>query len=370
MKSELRSLIMQKRVIVCCGAGGVGKTSVAAALAVAAARLGRRVLVVTIDPSRRLAETLHVMRNPPRPVPLPAECLAQAGISAPGSLEAWMLDPQVVSDSVVRRFSRNQEEAGSLLQNRIYRSVTSMVAGMQEYTAVEAIHGFITDECYDLIVLDTPPSRNALHFLEAPGRINRFLDGRLFRFFLPSDSSLIRRATSAVLNKVFDIAFGQESRQELMVFFGLFASVLQRVNVNAEEMRQFFSRPDVTFIVVTSPTQEALEEARYIEKRTREDLKLNLSGYILNRSLAHEDKRFPDDAFFSGSGLSTMACEQFRVLAEQERRTSEEHRAILASLEERLGHEACIFAEAMPYLSQGVADMDSLLTLIKAQGLA
>ena len=366
--TPLARLIHDRRVIVCCGAGGVGKTSVSAALALGAARQGRRVLVVTIDPSRRLPEILALSRNPPRPVSLPSDRLAAVGIRPPGFLDAWMLDPQMVADSVVRRMSSSEKEASSLLTNRIYRNVTSMVAGMQEYTAVEAIHGFIKDKRYDLIILDTPPSRNALHFLKAPGRITSFMDGRIFRFFLPGTTSLIKRATSAVLNKVLDLAFGQASRKELLTFFGLFSTILKRISSDAEEMRLFFQRRDVAFVVVTSPAQEALKEALYFEKKTSKDLKLNLSGYILNRSLAFDTgKALPDDGYFAGSAIPAAARRKLRHLAEQELFISRQHRELLANLRSRLGKQQGVFAEALPYLSEGVADMKALLRLVHSQ---
>src|SRR5262249_19564947 len=139
----IESLVRGQRIIVCCGAGGVGKTTTAAALALAGARLGRRVLVLTIDPSRRLAETLGVTRNPPKPVRLPEDRLTQAEIVPPATLEAWMLDPKLVSDEAVRRLVKNDAEADRVLQNRIYQHVTAMVAGMHEYTAMEALHRFV-----------------------------------------------------------------------------------------------------------------------------------------------------------------------------------------------------------------------------------
>ena len=150
--SVIHQLLTTRKVLVCCGAGGVGKTTVSASLALAAARAGKRVLVVTIDPSKRLAETLGVSRNPEEPVQIPEDRLKAAGVT--GTLSAWMLDPQLVSDNVVRGFSKSEEDAQRLLANPIYRNVTSMVAGMQEYTAVEAMHGFVVDDTYDLVVLD------------------------------------------------------------------------------------------------------------------------------------------------------------------------------------------------------------------------
>ena len=154
--SAVAKLLQDKRVVVCCGAGGVGKTTVSASLAIAAARSGRRVLVVTIDPSKRLAEALGVDRNPIEPVSVSPEFAQQAGIR--GQLSAWMLDLQLVADRVVQSFSKNPDEARRLLDNKIYRNVAAMVAGMQEYTAVQALYEFVQNDEYDLVILDTPPS--------------------------------------------------------------------------------------------------------------------------------------------------------------------------------------------------------------------
>lgn len=127
-----------------CGAGGVGKTSVSAAVAISAARRGRRVLVVTIDPSRRLAELIGVSRNAPQPMPLSDAVTKEIGIKPPGSLSAWVLDPKHVADGVIRRLTKSPEEAERFIHNRIYTNVTEMLASMQEYSAVEAIYQFVT----------------------------------------------------------------------------------------------------------------------------------------------------------------------------------------------------------------------------------
>mgnify|MGYP001240600040 CR=1 FL=1 len=361
--SPLIDLISSKRIIVTCGAGGVGKTTISATLAICAARMGKRVLVVTIDPSKRLAETLGVSRNPPEPVRLPDDRLLQVGVAPPGALEAWMLDPQLVADNVVRRFSRTEEQAEELLQNRIYRNVTAMVAGMQEYTAVEALHQFIVSDRYDLIVLDTPPSRNALNFLAAPGRVEKFMDGRVFKYFLPSNESIMARAASKAVVSVMDLAFGQEAREELMSFFGLFSSILSRLSTNAQDMRKVFHDPSAAFIVVTSPAHEALAEARYFEHQTRDQLHLPLTGYLLNRSLATDAQYpYPDDAYFALSGLSPSAIESFQRIAQLELSTIEQHRALLDEISERVGKK--VFVTALPQIGDGVSDLIALNALV------
>ncbi|MFK7928255.1 MAG: ArsA family ATPase, partial [Myxococcota bacterium] len=178
MTLPIEELVMNRRILVVCGAGGVGKTTTATALALAGARQGRRVLALTVDPSKRLAQTLGVDRNLEAPISIPEERLRLAGIEPPGSLETWMLDPKLVADRMVQKLAKDPEEVERLMQNRIYRGISRMVAGMQEYMAMEALHEFHEEGRYDLVILDTPPSRNALAFLEGPQRMANFLDGR------------------------------------------------------------------------------------------------------------------------------------------------------------------------------------------------
>jgi anion-transporting ArsA/GET3 family ATPase len=365
--SPIADLLRTQRVVVCCGAGGVGKTTVSASLAIGAARMGRRVLVVTIDPSRRLAETLGVSRNPTEPVPLPDERQRLAGIEAPGSLSAWMLDPQLVSDNVVRGFSKSPEDARRLLDNPIYKNVTAMIAGMQEYTAVEALYQFVLDDTYDLVVLDTPPSRNALRFLEAPSRAGAFLDRRVFNLFLPGEGGAIRRMAQRLLERVMDTAFGADTRKELQQFFELFGNLLGHLNHNQAEMRAFFARPDVGFLLVTSPTQEALTEARYFEGKTRDELGLNLLGYVLNRSLAWARHRpFPRDELLPADAppAARGALEKLRRLAGTEEALVAQHTALAADLRQRAGGAGV--AWILPGLPEGASEMEALLTLSNA----
>ncbi len=365
--SPIADLLRRMRVIVCCGAGGVGKTTVSASLAIGAARMGRRVLVVTIDPSRRLAETLGVSRNPTEPVPLPIERQVMAGIDGQGSLSAWMLDPQLVSDKVVNGFSRSADDARNLLDNPIYKNVTAMIAGMQEYTAVEALHQFVLDDTYDLVVLDTPPSRNALRFLDAPNRVGAFLDGRVFHLFLPGEGSMIRRVAQRLLEAVMDVAFGESTRRELQQFFELFGNLLGHLNHNQAEMKAFFARDDVGFLLVTSPEQEAVSEARYFEVKTRDELGLNLLGYVLNRSLAwarHRPMPTEDLLPADAPAAARAALGRLQELAVTEARTVAQHAALAAELRQRAGIDG--FAWILPGLPEGASEMEALLTLSDA----
>jgi len=362
MKDAIAELLATKRVIVVCGAGGVGKTTTSASLALAAARAGQRVLVITIDPSKRLAQTLGVSPNEPEPKELPAARQRAVGIKARGSLAAWMLDPQSVSDRTVRQMSPNSKTAQMLLDNRIYRHVTSVIAGMQEYTAVEALHGFVRDEQYDLVVLDTPPSRNALRFLDAPSRAAAFLDQRVFRLFVPGSQNRIRQAATKALEGMLDLAFGAEARKELQQFFGLFEGIFVYLNGNQHEMRSFFGSDDVTFLLVSGPAQEALDEAHYFEQKARE-LSLPLCGYILNRSVAWAHGRpMPSKEVLheDASAVQRRAIEKLAALAGDEAQRVERHATLLRELKERAGTG---FAKALPELPSGASDLEALVAL-------
>lgn len=353
-------LIREKRVVVCCGAGGVGKTTVSAAMALAAARAGRRVLVITIDPSRRLAETLGVDRDLVEAVALSPERARAVAIEEPGRLSTWMLDPQRISNRVVKRLSSDPAKVQALLENRVYKNITAMIAGMQEYTAVEALHEFVTSGKYDLVILDTPPSRNALRFLDAPSRAGTFLDRRIFRLFVPGEENLIRQAASRIIEKVLDITLGEGARKELQEFFQLFEGILLHLNRNQGEMKRFFAGDEISFVLVVSPTQAAVEEAFYFEQKTRE-LELPLAGFVLNRSLAWASGRLmpsrsllDDDA----SEVEVSAVRKMGGLAKPENDQIMQHLKILEDLQQH--SEGKGFAWVLPELPAEASDLEAL----------
>lgn len=363
--TTIRALLETKRVIVCCGAGGVGKTTAAASLSLAAARMGRRVLVLTIDPSRRLAETLGVSRNPRDPVPLPDDRREAARIELPGSLDAWMLDPKLVADNAVRRLVTNPEEVERVLTNRIYRHVSAMVAGMHEYTAMEALYRLVHEGRYDLVVLDTPPSRNALDFLEAPRVLARLIDNRVFRAFLP-DGGLFARAASKFLHTIIATAFGDEFASELTMFMGTFSSIFATLNVDVNEMRDFMSQPEAAFLLVTSPASETLAEAHFFHEKTAE-LGLPFRGFVLNRSRARIGGRvFPDETLIAGEPRpeARSGLRKLQHFARIEQEAAQRDRKLLAELKSRAGDGA--LAVAIANLPQGADDMATLVEIANA----
>lgn len=363
-------ILGQKRVVVCCGAGGVGKTTTSAALALLAARAGRRVLVLTIDPSRRLAETLGVSQNPAAPVPLSAERLAAAGIVAPGSLDAWLLAPKQVADVAVRRLTRDPQEAERFLGNRIYQQVSLMVAGMHEYTAMEALHRLLAEGHYDLVVLDTPPSRNALDFLDAPGRLSRLLDGKVFRALLPRQGGLFSRAASRVVHRVLSAAFGVEFAEELVGFMSAFSGLFGVFTADVSAMRAFLGGPHSAFLMVCAPTDASVVEAHFFQDRALE-LGLPFRGFVLNRCRGvGPEKLFPSDTLLppEASPAAVSGFAKLRVLAREELGAAECDRRLLEQLSQRAGHGR--FAVAVPGMPQGADDMGTLIAVARALAAA
>ncbi|TVQ91071.1 MAG: ArsA family ATPase [Deltaproteobacteria bacterium] len=361
----IAELILHRKILVVCGAGGVGKTTTSTALALAAARKGRRVLALTVDPSRRLAQTLGVDRNLDTPVSISPERLAEAGIEPPGSLDAWMLDPKLVADRVVHKLAKDPEQIERLMNNRIYKGLSRMVAGMQEYMAMEALHEFHLEGKYDLVVLDTPPSRNALAFLEGPQRMANFLDGRIFQLFVPAGEGgggFFRRTAGAVIDRVNSMVFGEESYRDIQEFFQSFSGILTTLNKNAGSMIELLGNPDdVGFLLVTSPTDASVSDAHFFRDRTRE-MGLPFAGFVLNRSQALAgDRTFPATELLGPepTAVARSALKKLQVLAEVERSEMERDIHLLATLAEESGDSG--FALATPTVPGGANDMPSLI---------
>lgn len=362
MSHSIADLVRSRRVLVCCGAGGVGKTTLAASLALSAARLGLRVLAITVDPSKRLAEALGVSAHQMEPVALSAVRLAAVGVKPPGALSAWMLDPQLVCDQVVRAVTKDPESQERLRRNRLYQNVSTLVAGMHEYTAVEALHGFVRDDRYDLVVLDTPPSRDAIRFLDTPSRANAFLDPRIFSFFLPDKGSVFHRAGTAVINKILDLGVGKESRVELQDFLSLFQVILAHLSRNQEEMQKFFASEQVAFLLVTSPAQAAVDEAEHFEARTRE-LGVRIGGYVLNQSLASSAQLpFPEKAVPPDAGSVTRsAVAKLQTLAQLENHSVQRDATLALTLREHFNGQVPLWV--MPRFTREQTALDALTRL-------
>src|SRR3989440_4618515 len=272
------------RIIVCCGSGGVGKTTTAAALGLRAAERGRHVVVLTVDPARRLAQSMSLtsLDNTPRVVPLP-DGHGDAG----GSLHAMMLDMKRTFDEIVEAHS-DPDRAAQILANPFYQSLSSSFAGTQEYMAMVKLGQLRRADEWDLIVVDTPPSRSALDFLDAPQRLSRFLDGRLIRL-LTAPTRASSRAYLKVVNAGFGMftgvvakVLGTQLLRDVQTFVAAFDTMFGGFRERAEDTYRLLQTPGTAFLVIATPEPDALREASYFVERLSQD-RMPLAGLILNR---------------------------------------------------------------------------------------
>jgi anion-transporting ArsA/GET3 family ATPase len=270
-----------RRIIVCCGSGGVGKTTTSAALALRAAERGRKVVVLTIDPARRLAQSMGIeaLDNTPRPVP---------GVEGAGSLDAMMLDMKRTFDEVVIN-QASPEKAKAILENPFYVAVSSSFAGTQEYMAMEKL-GQLDKEArrtgqWDLIVVDTPPSRNALDFLDAPERLSSFLDGRFMKLMLAPAKGPARLMTAGLgmVTGALTKIIGAQVLTDMKAFVSAFDTLFGGFRARAQRTFELLQAPGTAFLVVAAPEPDALREAAYFVERLRAE-DMPLAGLVVNRA--------------------------------------------------------------------------------------
>ncbi len=292
-------------IIVCCGSGGVGKTTTAAALGLRAAEQGRKVCVLTIDPARRLAQSMGLteLDNTPRPVKGVAE--------GAGTLDAMMLDMKRTFDEVVEQ-QASAEKAAQILNNPFYLALSSSFAGTQEYMAMEKLgqlHGQAVDEerRWDLIIVDTPPSRSALDFLDAPERLSSMLDGRFIKLLLAPAKGPARLLTAGfgIVTSALNKVLGAQVLTDMQTFVAAFDTLFGGFRQRAESTYALLQAKETAFVVVASPEPAAMREASYfVERLAGEDMPL--AGLVINR--VHENGAqgiTAADAESAGDRLST-----------------------------------------------------------------
>lgn len=280
---SLAELIAGRRVIVTLGAGGVGKTTASAALALALAMQGRRVAVVTIDPARRLASALGLERLSGRPRRIDDAPLREAGVEVRGELWAMMLDVKATFDDIVARHT-DEEHRREILANPVYRELSTAVAGSHELSAVAKLYELHEEHDFDVIVLDTPPSRNALDFLEAPGRLLAFIEGRALQVFLAPGgltARLFGRGTALVF-AIFSRVTGVDMLAELSRFFRSLGGVIDGFGERTRSVQALLRSKRTAYVVVTSPEHEPAREARFLAARLAQ-LGLGTPALVVNR---------------------------------------------------------------------------------------
>ncbi len=272
-------------IIVCCGSGGVGKTTTSAALALRAAERGRHVVVLTIDPARRLAQSMGIeaLDNTPRPV----QGVATSGAEG-GSLDAMMLDMKRTFDEVVES-QASPEKARQILGNPFYIALSSSFAGTQEYMAMEKLGQIHADAqrdgTYDLIVVDTPPSRSALDFLDAPERLSSFLDGRFIKLLLAPAKGPARLMTAgfSMVTHALTKVLGAQVLRDMQTFVTAFDTLFGGFRQRAQKTFELLQADGTAFLVVAAPEPDALREAAYFVERLSED-GMPLAGLVVNRA--------------------------------------------------------------------------------------
>ena len=365
-RRTLAPVVAQRHVIVCTGSGGVGKTTTAATLAVAAAEQGRRTIVLTIDPAKRLAQSmgLSALDNTPRPV------------AAVDGLDAMMLDMKRTFDEVVERNSPDPERARRIHSNRFYQQLSNSMAGTQEYMAMEKLYDLHLTGRWDCIVIDTPPTRSALDFLDAPKRLTDFLEGRFLKMFLAPGMAAGKLATRAVglgtslFMRAASRLTGQSVLADLAEFFQSFEGMYAGFKQRAQEVYKLLQGPSSAFVIVASPEEPALREARYFLQRLASD-GMPTAGLVVNRvtpppvaALAKLDSataRKAADRLESGSPEQATAAALLGLHADRTEVARREQHNIEVALRALDPHALL----EVPLLPTDVHDIDDLRGLAK-----
>ncbi len=356
-------LLEGKRVCVCAGSGGVGKTTTSAAIAAGMAARGKRVAVLTIDPAKRLADSLGLPELGNRERQVDPALFERAGTELEGGeLWAMMLDAKQTFDEVVREHAPDDETRERILSNRIYQQLSSALAGSQEYMAMEKLYEIHAEGRYDLLVLDTPPSRNALDFLDAPNRLLQFIDGRALQMFMKPTGFGMRifgRGASMMFSVLRRIT-GVDLLEELAEFFQAFSGMVGGFRERARKVNELLSDPATSFLVVCAPQGEPISEAVYFHRKL-EEARMPFGGVIVNKvhaagpadaePVADELTELLGDPELAGRVEANHR--DFRTLAERDRRN-------IARLGAELGTGAVI---EVPYLDHDVHDLAGLIEL-------
>jgi anion-transporting ArsA/GET3 family ATPase len=360
---SVAELLEGKRVCVCGGSGGVGKTTTSAAIALGMAARGAKVAVVTIDPAKRLANALGLkeLRNEPHRVE--PERLVAGGLEVRGELWAMMLDPKRTFDELIERIAPTAERAAEIKANRVYRELSTAVSGSQEFTAIAKLYELDRGDEFDLLVLDTPPSRNALDFLDAPGRLTSFLEGRAVRAFMRPTGlgmKVLGRGAGPLLAGLRRIT-GVDLLADLSTFFQLLGDMTEDFSLRAVQVEKMLKASTTAFVLVTSAQSEPIEEAIWF-RRTLEEGGLPFAGVVVNRmhhDMLGDSEPGDVEALLSdvlGADLSARVAENFHDYHVLARRDEHNVERLAAELDSRP-------LVLIPHLDDDVHDVEGLLRM-------
>ena len=360
--SSIAEILADRKICICAGSGGVGKTTTSAAIAAGLAARGMKVAVLTIDPAKRLADSLGLeeLGNQPRKVD-PA-LFSEAGVEMKGELWAMMLDSKATFDELIERNAPDEESRDRILENRIYRQISNALAGSQEYMAMEKLYEIHQSGDYDFLVLDTPPSRNALDFLDAPKRLSQFIEGRSLQIFMKPTGFATRVVGrgSAVMFQVLRRVIGFDLLSDIGEFLQAFSGMVEGFSERANSVSALLADPATSFIVVCGPQGEPIEEAIYFQRKLLE-AEMPVGGIIVNK--VHYEIDQGDDVKSSltedlgvDSELAARVAENFvnyRALATRDAQNIER-------LSRDLNEKTVI---RVPYFDEDVHDLGGLLKI-------
>ena len=363
--SSVNELLADHQVLICCGTGGVGKTTIAAVLALEGARQGRKTCVITIDPAKRLADALGLEHLSDTPSDIDRGRWDDDHTAKPdGVLSALMLDTKSTFDQLVTANATTTEQAQRILDNRFYRNVSGALGGTQEYMAMEKLHELHDAGDFDLIVIDTPPTRHALDFLDAPRRLLRLLDNRIFRMLMMPTRAYLKVASVAVQTFLRTVArvVGSEAIDDVVAFFRAFEGMEAGFRDRALAVEALLASPDTAFVLVTSPRRDAMEEAEYFAMQLERQGQ-DIDALIVNRVHPTFGDESPAGLRAAANELGTRSDDAARRLAARYanladfREIAELEREHLVDVQARVGADAIAF---VPYLARDVYDFAAL----------
>ena len=358
-------LLEGKKVCICAGSGGVGKTTTSAAIAAGMAARGKKVAVLTIDPAKRLADSLGLpeLGNVERRVD--TTVLENGGGEGGGELWAMMLDAKATFDEVIAKHAPDEETRDRILENRIYKQLSNALAGSQEYMAMERLFELHQEDRYDLLVLDTPPTRNALDFLDAPRRLTQFIEGRSLQVFMRPTGlgmRLFGRGTSMMFSILRRLT-GVDLLEDISEFFQAFSGMVGGFQERAKRVNELLADRHTAFLVVCGPQGEPIEEAVYFHRKLVE-AKLPFEGVVVNKVHFESEYEVGPDEDVVGELIEALGDEDLatraaasladhRALARRDRRNIERLRAELRARP----------VIQVPYLDEDVHDLPGLMEI-------
>ena len=361
--SSLDSIIDTAEIVVSCGSGGVGKTTTAAAMAVHAASIGKRVVVVTIDPARRLADAFGLadgLTNDPTLVDISTVAIRQEA-AGNGELWAMMLDPATTFDGLVREHASSPERAERILANAFYRNIAGALSGTQEYMAAEKLYQLHCDERFDLVVVDTPPTRNALDFLDAPATLTRFINHRLFRLMmLPARGGMrVLNIAAQPLLRTIGKVVGGDVLADAIAFFQAFEGMEAGFRDRAEAVSALLHSPKTSYVLVASARADTVVEAMYFAGRLV-DSHLAVGAVVINRLQPRFGDATPAEAAAAADAAAAAGdadlAEMWRNLGEL-RALADAEEGVIAPL---VADVQASSIHRVPLLADDVHDLDGL----------